>query len=101
MASAENRWDILCGLEIILCPQTVLFKGMAEPVWLASEGQVRERGSTRPWGRLSPPDEEPEQGAKQRPGLGDPRPMRPLACSDAVAIEQSVRVIQAHPQRGQ
>jgi hypothetical protein len=50
MASAENRGGILCGLERMLCPQTVLCKGMAEPGWLASEGQVRERGSTRPGG---------------------------------------------------
>jgi hypothetical protein len=46
-AIAENHGGILCGLEMILCPRTVLFKGVAEPVWLASEGQARERGSTR------------------------------------------------------
>jgi hypothetical protein len=27
---------ILCGLEMILCPRTVLVKGVAEPVRLAS-----------------------------------------------------------------
>jgi hypothetical protein len=38
---------VLCGLEIILYPQTVLFKRVAERVPFASESQVRERGSTR------------------------------------------------------
>jgi hypothetical protein len=38
---------LLCGLEIMLCPHTVLFKGLAERVRLASECQARGRGSTR------------------------------------------------------
>jgi hypothetical protein len=38
---------MLCGLDMTLCPRTVLFKGVAEPLRLASECQARGRGSTR------------------------------------------------------
>ena len=37
---------VLCGLEIMLYPQPVLCKSMAERVPFASESQVRRRGST-------------------------------------------------------
>jgi hypothetical protein len=41
---------VLCGLEIILSPHTVLFKRVAARAPFASESQVRERGSPRePW----------------------------------------------------
>jgi hypothetical protein len=39
---------ILCGLEMMLCPRTGLFKGVAMPVRRASSSQARERGSPRP-----------------------------------------------------
>jgi hypothetical protein len=42
---------LLCDLEIILYPRTVLFKGMAKRSALASSYQARERGSTRNLGR--------------------------------------------------
>src|SRR5262249_43244997 len=38
---------VLCGLDIMLYPQTVLCKRVAERAPFASESQVRERGSTR------------------------------------------------------
>jgi hypothetical protein len=38
---------VLCGLERMLYPQTVLGKSMAERAPFASESQVRGRGSTR------------------------------------------------------
>ena len=84
VAIAENRWGVLCGLAMILYPRTGLCKGMAEPVWLASEGQARERGSTRPFVRLSPRVKKPEWMSNQSRGLWDTRPMRTFAFSDAV-----------------
>ena len=83
-ARAENPGGILCGLAIMLCPQTVLCTGMAAPVCRASEGQARARGRTRPWVRLSPLMQEPEPGSQQRRGLWDLRPRRTLAFRDAV-----------------
>ena len=84
MVSAENRWGILCGLEMILSPRTGLCKGLAEPMWLASEGQARERGSTCPFVRLSPLVKEPEWMSNQSRGLWDTRPRRTCAFRDAV-----------------
>jgi hypothetical protein len=82
-------WDILCGLEIMLCPRAGLFKGVAEPRRLTSEGPARERGSTRPWMRLSPLMQEPERVSNQRPRLGDTRPRRTLAFRDAVKPDRT------------
>jgi hypothetical protein len=83
-ALAEAHGGILCGLERIGSPRTVLCQEMAEPGRLASAGQARERGSTRPWVRLAPLGQEPAQGAKQRPGRGETKPRRSLAFRDAV-----------------
>src|SRR5262249_38367679 len=62
----------------------VLLKEMAEPKRRASECQARERGSTRPCGRLSPLVQEPEWMSNQSLGLGDIRPLCTFACRDAV-----------------
>ena len=81
---AEHRWGSLGGLAMMLDPRTGLCTGMAEPGWLASEGQARERGSTRPFVRLSPLVKKPEWMSNQSRGLWDTRPMRTFAFSDAV-----------------
>ena len=90
-ALSPPRWraqstmgGILCGLEILLCPRTVLLKEIAEPQRRASEGQARERDSTRPFVRLSPLVQEPEWMSNQSRGLWDTRPMRTFAFRDAV-----------------
>src|SRR5262245_51222219 len=90
-ALSPPRWrvqrtigGILCGLEIMVCPRTVLRKERAEPKRCASECQARERGSTRPFMRLSPLVQEPEWMANHSRGLGDIRPMCTFACRDAV-----------------
>ena len=90
-ALSPPRWrvqrtigGILCGLEIMLCPRTVLLKEMAEPKRRASSCQARERGSTRPVMRLSPLVQEPEWMSNQSRGLGDIRPMCTFAFRDAV-----------------
>jgi hypothetical protein len=75
---------LLCGLEMMRCPRTGLFTGVARPVRRARESQARERGSPRPLSRLSPRMKEPERVSNHSPGLWDTKPMRTLAFRDAV-----------------
>ena len=74
---------ILCDLEMIPCPHTVLFIRLAEPLRLASECQARGRGSTRNLMRPSPRMKEPERVSNQSQGLRDQGPRRTLAFKDA------------------
>ena len=88
LAPPGERWQStvggrLCGLAMMLSPRTGLCTGMAEPGWLASSGQARERGSPRPFVRLSPLVQEPEWMSNQSLGLGDIRPMCTFAFRDA------------------
>ena len=90
-ALSPPRWrvqstigGILGGLDILLCPRTVLRKAMAEPTRRAREGQARERGSPRPVMRLAPLVQEPEWMSKHSRGLGASRPLGTCAFRDAV-----------------
>src|SRR5512134_1785107 len=74
---------ILCDLERIPYPHTVLRKSLAEHRWLASECRARGRGSTRNRRRPSPSFQEPERVSNQARGLRAKRPRRALACKDA------------------
>ena len=88
----------------MLYPRTGLCTGMAEPGWLASEWQARERGRTRPLVRLSPRVQKPEWRSKQSRGLWATRPRRPFAFRDAVAqdvMDARSRLIPACPVRRQ
>jgi hypothetical protein len=75
---------LLCGLEIMVCPRTVLRTEMAAPQRRARECQARERGSTRPCVRLAPLVQEPAWMSNQSRGRGDSRPLGTFACRDAV-----------------
>jgi hypothetical protein len=72
-----------CGLEIMLYPQTVLFKRVAERASLARESQVRGRGSTRKPATTIGVETRARAGADQRPGLRDKRPLHTGALTDA------------------
>jgi hypothetical protein len=58
---------ILCGLDMMLCPHTVLVKGVAKPVQLASSCQARERGSTRLLYATIATAEEARAGVQSKP----------------------------------
>src|SRR5262245_30069656 len=97
---AEYREGLLCGLESILCPHAVLFKGLAAPGCRASECQARERGSTRPWVRLAPL----VRSQSRCPIKGQGSGLHGL-CVSGRSKTQSNRTertqVQAHPQRVQ
>src|SRR5438128_7448010 len=57
---------VLCGLETSLSPHTVLYNEVAQRVPLASEAQVRVRGSPHPLDGLSRDVQEPERASNQR-----------------------------------
>jgi hypothetical protein len=84
VASAENRWGILCGLEILLGPQTGLCTGGAAPVRLASSCQTRERGSPHHLGAERRLERSQSGSPSHGPRLWDKQPMRPWAFTDAV-----------------
>jgi hypothetical protein len=65
---------ILCDLEMMSYPHTVLLKRLAERMSLASEYRARGRGSTRNQRRLSPSFKEPERVSNQSEGLRAKRP---------------------------
>lgn len=64
---------ILCGLEMMLCPQTVRFKGVAQPVPRARACQGRERGSPRLLSATLAPAAGARAGVQATPrALGEP-----------------------------
>ena|SRR6266566_8311355 len=91
---------VLCGLETYLDPHTVLCKAVAPRVPLASEAQVRVRGSPPPLDGLSLYVQEPERASNQRPRALGTWPTYAFAFVDA-EIRLPGYARQAQPIEGQ
>src|SRR6516162_4425054 len=101
MAVTESVGMVLCALETYRCPPAVLGKRGAAHVVCASEGQVRERSSTRqplPTIAVYPGARAGVQSTARAQGQA---PMSCVAFQDAGFRNFSRTVVQADPMRVQ
>src|SRR5215468_4583203 len=101
MAVTESTGLVLCTLETYLCPHAVLCKRGAEHMVLASEVQVRERGSTRQPLPTIAVYQGARAGVQSTARDQGKAPMSCCAFHDARGMDFSRTIVQVDPMRVQ